>query len=105
MPILFYDHLINKNEIHYHIDTLHSNKEHQLKLKEIIDEVIHQEIISFIISKLKRFHHQLFLDKFHTAPYDPDILIFLKENIHPEVEEEITSHFQTITIRIKKDLD
>lgn len=104
MPILFYDHLINKDEIHYHIETLHSNKEHQIKLKELVNEVIHQEIINYIIGKLKSFHHQLFLDKLHATPYDPDILIFLKENIHPEIEEQITDHFQTITIKIKKDL-
>lgn len=104
MPILFYDHLINKDEIHYHIETLHSNKEHQTKLKELVDEIIHQEIIRFIISKLKSFHHQFFLDKLHTAPYDPDILFFLKENIHPEIEEQLISHFQIIIIKIKKDL-
>jgi hypothetical protein len=104
MSIIFYDHLIQKQEIIIYIDNLSAPKNHKSRMKQLVDDILHQGIIEFLLQKLHPHEHHTFLTRVHDAPYDPEIISFLKDHIHPEIESEIESEAQKLLKDIVKDL-
>ena len=52
MSILFYDHLVDKTEALLFIDRLPEPENHKGKLKQLVDDIIHQGLIEYILQKL-----------------------------------------------------
>ncbi len=105
MSILFYDHLINKNEIQTHLDNLELPEERKTKFKKMIDEIIHAGILEYLLQKLHPHHHATFLSQLERAPYDPEILSYLKQHIDERIEEAIEHESQRIAKLVIKDLN
>lgn len=89
MPILFYDHLINKSEIESLVTALEEAENLRQKTLQLVDDILYQGIILMLLDKLHRSHHQTFLEMVHDRPYDPEIIIFLKERIHKDIDKDI----------------
>ncbi|MBU1070830.1 hypothetical protein KKG65_00265 [Patescibacteria group bacterium] len=104
MSIIFYDHLINKQEILVLIDQAEGEDNHKSKIKQLVDDILHQGIIDFTLSKLKPKHHQTFLSHLHNAPYDPEILDYLKEKIAQDIEEQVQNYADQLIKKIRHDL-
>ena len=104
MPIIFYDHLIVKTEITDYIDSLEDEDNQKSKARQLVDDIIHQGVMEFILEKLHPKKHKTFLSQVEDRPYDPEIINYLKEHISPEVEAEITGHVEKLIEDIKKDL-
>lgn len=104
MPIIFYDHLINKQQILIIVDQSESQDNYKNKIKLLVDDILHQGIVEFILSKLKSKHHQTFLHQLHQAPYNPEILDYLKEKIANDIEEQIQARADQLIQKIRQDL-
>lgn len=104
MSIIFYDHLVNKQQILVVIDQVEGEETYKNKLKQLIDDILHQGIVAFVLSKLKPKYHQTFLSNLHLAPYNPEILDFLKEKIAQDIEEQIQLQADKLIKQIRKDL-
>lgn len=104
MAPLFYDHLIDKSEIITFIDSSPAPENQKGKLKQLVDDIIHQGIVEFILQKLHPHQHDRFLNHLHTVPHDPEILVYLREQIGQTVEEDIIIYSKKITSSIIKDL-
>jgi hypothetical protein len=104
MSILFYDHLVHKQEIIIYIDTLSAPENHKSRLRQLVDDIIHQGIIEFLLQKLHPHQHHTFLTRVHDAPYDPEIISFLKDHTHPEIESEIEREANKLLVDIATDL-
>ena len=104
MSIIFYDHLVNKHEIFLYIDNLPEPENHKSKLKHLVDDIIHQGLIEFVLQKLHSHHHRTFLNHLHQTPYDPEIISFLKDHIHPDIETELQEQIDLLLQTIEKDL-
>ncbi len=104
MSIIFYDHLIDKQEILILVDQVKGEETHKNKIKQLIDDVIHQGVVEFTLSKLRPKHHQVFLSHLHQAPYDPEILNYLKEKIAQDIEEQIQNYANKLIKKVRKDL-
>lgn len=104
MSIIFYDHLVNKDEVLLLIDRLPEPENHKGKLRQLVDDIIHQGLVEFILQKLHPHHHHTFLSRLDAAPYDPEILSYLKDHISPEFEGELQKEAQKLVAIIKKDL-
>jgi len=102
--ILFYDHLVDKTQILIHINSLDAPNNQKGQLRQLVDDIIFQGVIDLILSHLPRKHHHTFLSNFHQAPYDPELIIYLRTNAHPEIEIKIQNHSQVLVKKIKKDL-
>lgn len=91
MPKLFYDYLINVEEVIVELDQNEISIEERTEFISIIDETLHHHVLETILSNLPFEHHQNFLTKFHKAPHDPDLLMYLRQVSGVDIEEKIKS--------------
>ncbi len=104
MSIIFYDHLVNKQEIIVFIDNSPAPDNQKNKLKQLVDDVVHQGIVKFILNKLHPKHHKTFLSQLHNVPYDPELIDYLKEKISQDIEEQIQIVADKLCQQIKQDI-
>ncbi len=104
MSLLFYDHLVNKAEIIVHIDKLPEPENHKGKLKQLVDDIIHQGLVEFILQKLHPHQHHTFLSRLEAAPYDPELINYLRDHISPDFEKQLTDEAEKLIKLIKEDL-
>lgn len=87
MSKLFYDHLIVLEDLEKEIKRVSQNQEEKEELWKIVDETIHHKALGCIFENLPKEHHQEFLEKFHTKPYDETLMDYLKGKIGENFEE------------------
>lgn len=104
MPILFYDHLITRSEIDDYLNNLEEEENQKGKALQLIDDIIYQGIVAFVLDHLEEHHHHVFLNTVHERPYDPEILGYLKDHIGPDVEDKIRQEADKLVKMIIKDL-
>lgn len=104
MAIIFYDHLVYKTEIHRLIDDSEDEENVKNKAKQLVDDIIHQGIIEYILDSLDSKRHHTFLEILHERPYDPEIIQYLRQHISTEIEEDISRHVNKLIDDIKQDL-
>lgn len=102
--VLFYDHLVNKQQILIIIDNLPEPETQKYRLKHLIDDIIHQGLVEYILQRLHPHHHKTFLDNLHSTPYDPELIKYLQDKISPEFETELSKEADKLIEIIKKDL-
>jgi len=104
MSILFYDHLVDISSIEIHLTSLQLKPKKEKKFRQMIDDILHTGILEFILQKLDSHYHRTFLSRLEYAPYDPELLEYLKKHIDDQIEAEITKESQHIQKLILKDL-
>jgi len=104
MPILFYDHLVSKEDICQLIADSEEAENNKNKALQLIDDIIFQNITHYVLNKLEEKKHATYLNMVHDCPYDPQIIIYLKEHIHPDVEDEIKKEIEKVLHLITKDM-
>ena len=104
MAILFYDHLIIKTEILSIISGSEAEENQKGKVLQLVDDIYFQSITKYILSSLDEKHHKTFLIKVHEKPYDPDIIVYLRDHLGDDVEDQIKKEAERITQKILKDL-
>jgi len=99
MNRIFYDHLIQSEEIVAELDGDELEIEEKQELLAIMDETFHQEILKLILDHLPVEQHETFLTRFYQEPYSEKLLDFLK-GFASDIEEKIQQQAQ----EIKKEL-
>lgn len=100
MTKLFYDHLIIIEEIASVLTEHKLSASEQEKILELIDQTMHQEILSSILTLLPKDHHETFLIHLHATPSDKKILEFLSEKSGVNVEKEILKTADKVKRRV-----
>lgn len=98
MSKLFYDHLINLEDLEEAMREHALEPEEKEELHQLIDEMIHHRVLGCILDQLPREHHEEFLNRFHNAPHDTRIVVFLQIKTPKEVdiEEKILEEVQKL---------
>ncbi len=104
MSIIFYDHLINKAEVVLLIERSDQPENHKGKMKQLVDDIIHQGLVEYILQKLHPHQHNTFLSRLEAAPYDPELINYLKDHASPDIEKELQQEAEKLLEEIKKDL-
>ncbi len=95
MSKVFYDQLIALEEIERKIQLTSLSPSEKETLWRIIDEIIHHRILGCVLDNLPVHHHHDFLTRFHQAPSDEKLILYLSERTGKDAEklikEEITS--------------
>ncbi len=104
MPIIFYDHLFSKQQVQELINKVEEAENLRHKLHQLVDDILYQGIVSMILSKLEDHKHQPFLDLLHERPYDSEIIIYLREHAHPDIEDHIKIEAEKLLGNIVKDM-
>jgi hypothetical protein len=97
MTKIFYDHLVNIEEVTSQFK--HLTVVEKEELIEIVDENIHHGILDVILKNLSQEKHEEFLIKFHHGPHDPDLLEYLRKDV-----EDIEKIISDEAVKIKKEL-
>lgn len=87
MAKIFYDHLIVFEELIAELNSL--DNESKQEIIGLMDETLHHHILDTILTHLPKEHHGEFLERFHKAPHDPELLLFLKQYAVVDIEEKI----------------
>ena len=103
MSIIFYDHLIKKEEILILIDRTNEPENHKNRAKQLVDDVIHHEIVGFILERLDKSKHTTFLTLIDERPFDPEIILYLRDHVSPTIETELEQFAHDLIGQIKKD--
>jgi len=104
MSIIFYDYLVNKKDLLDAIEKMTAPDNHKGKMKQLVDDIIHQGLVEFVLQKLHPHYHRTFLSRIEAAPFDPELVAFLKDHISPDIEKEIQLEADKLIALIKKDL-
>ena len=104
MSLLFYDHLINKKDLHDRLDSLDLPPESKSNFKKMIDEIIHTGLVEFILQKLHPHQHKTFLHQLDHTPYDPELIQYLRDHIDEEIENQIRDEGERLKKLILRDL-
>lgn len=104
MSIIFYDHLVDKTEVLLLIENSSQPENHKGKMKQLVDDIIHQGLIEFILQKLHPHQHNTFLTRVENAPYDPELISYLKDHSSVDIEGQLQREAEKLLAEIKKDL-
>lgn len=100
MSKMFYDHLILIEELMLEIDALDVPDSDKERAKQLVDEILHHEVLTHILDLLPEENHEEFLEQFHRMPFDPQLLKYLDEKIETSVHQELTN----LGIKLKKEI-
>lgn len=104
MSRVFYDRFIVFDEVEQEVDGLALDTEERQELERLIDELVHFRVVDRILQQLPRHFHAEFLDKFHKAPWDEELLTYLDERIEESVEKHVKEEVERLKKEILQDL-
>lgn len=106
MSRLFYDHLVCFDDLEIEIKGIAETPEEREELWRVVDEIVHHKVLGCILDKLPQEYHDEFLTRFHEAPYDEGIIVFIddKLDIEDSIEEVIKSELRKLAEEILQEL-
>lgn len=105
MAKLFYDHLLVIEEVVAVLDKHTITKDEKEKFVALIDETLHHHILDEILTHLPHAHHEEFLQKLVSHPYDPGIMKYLKEKTAVDIEIVIVKRANAVKKTLIKEIN
>lgn len=103
MSKIFYDHLVILTDLDIKIRALKLEPEEREEIGQLVEETVHYRVMTRILDSLPREHHQEFLDFFHQAPHEENLMSYLKEKIE-DIEEIIKKEIKDLEKTLLKEL-
>ena len=100
MSKLFYDHIILLDEVFVELDAIDLIDEEREAARQMIDELVQQRVLTFLLDLLPKPKHESFLIAFHAMPYDPANLQLLNQL----AERDVTAELVIFGEELKKEL-
>lgn len=104
MSKIFYDHLLLIDELFVEIDTLNLPQNQKQEVRLLVDEILHQRVLTHILDLLPRPYHEEFLKRFHRAPADVRHLTFIQELVEVDVHSELALLGEKIKNELRQEL-
>lgn len=106
MSKLFWDHLVELEEIEGILREQELEHEEKEELHQLVDEMVHHRVLGCVLDHLPREYHEEFLNRFHAAPHDTRIIIFLQIKTPREIdiEEKIREEIQKLKDELLEEL-
>ena len=104
MSIIFYDHLTPRDKIIVIIKESKAPENQKGKALQLVDDILHQGLVDFILKQLPEKHQRPFLKRLHSMPYDPEILTMLKERIADDIEDRIKEEADRLVNKVRQEL-
>ena len=105
MSRIFFDHLIEIEEIKIYINGIAESHEEREDLWALIDEFINHKIVASILSELDETFHDEFLSMFLDKPYDNGIVNYLNEKLPLPLENLINDKMVLIVSELCETLE
>jgi len=101
---IFYDHLIDFDEIEKEIRLVAETEEERHELWHLVDGIIHHKAMGCILHHLPEEHHEEFVNRFHKVPHDDSLLGYLKEKVGHDIEDKIRNDLKELVDEISQSL-
>lgn len=85
---MFYDHLVEIQDIYLKIDTYGLPPEEKSKLLHVVHQTLDVHIIDLVLTHLPKEKHQTFLDQLAKQPHHPKLLQLVKKEV-VDIEDKI----------------
>lgn len=97
MSLLFFDKLIVLDKVDKKIKKKFASNDERQELWQMIEEIIHHKVLGCCLDCLPRKHHHEFLDKFHKAPHDENLLDYLSEKSKKDMRKIIKEEIKKLS--------
>ena len=104
MSKIFYDHLIQFEVIETQIKKVSKNQEEKEELWRIVDDIVNHKALAFILDKLPIQDHSEFLERFHKAPQDSDLIAYLSGKIGENIEELLRQELGNVAYELLEEI-
>ncbi|MAG59848.1 hypothetical protein CMO96_03625 [Candidatus Woesebacteria bacterium] len=104
MSKIFYDKYIVLAEVEVGLRKLDLEHEEKQELEHLIDEMVHHRVFDRILTHLPKDHHTEFLDRFHKAPYDAELIDYVDDRIEESVEKHVKDEMEKLKKEILGDI-
>lgn len=104
MSKIFFDHLIKLEIVEAEIKKASKIPEEKEELWKIVDDIVNHKALGFILDKLPIQNHSEFLEKFHQAPHDMNLINYLSEKIGENVEELLRQELGNLAYELLKEI-
>lgn len=104
MSKLFYDHLLELDDLKSEIDAITESQDEKEELWQLVDEIIHHRILHLILNNLDDKYHPEFIEFYHKCPHDETIVVFIEEKIGENYEQLIKDEANLIASEILDEL-
>ena len=104
MSKLFFDHLIEFQEIEIFIKENSTTSEEKEELWHLVDGIIRHKILDLILTNIHEKDHEKFLTKFHESPHDERLLTHLSDLSGKDIAKIIKQESKKIEKEILADL-
>lgn len=100
---VFYDHLVGLDDIHNELADFDLSFKQHYDLLNLVDSILHHEVLNIILVILPADHHESFLKDFNNRPDDQEHLVFLRQ-FDPEVDGKIVEAANRAKTKIKENI-
>ena len=97
MSIIFYDRLIAISSLDKKIKKLTESSDERQEMWQMVEEIIHHKVLGCCLDNLPHEHHSEFLDMFHKAPHDQNLLKYLNEKSKKDMKKIIKEEIKKLT--------
>jgi hypothetical protein len=101
---VFYDHLLELDDLRSEIDSVAESQEEREELWQLVDEIIHHRILHVLLDNLDHEHHPDFIELYHKCPHDEVVLVFIKDKLGEGYEEIVKSEARKIASEVLEEL-
>lgn len=105
MSKLFFDHLVVFEKVDVLIKSAVKNPEEKEELWRVVDELIHSQVLTCILERLPSELHNEFLEKYHTCPFDDDLIGYLNEKVEENIQDIIREAIMLLEEEILREIE
>jgi hypothetical protein len=105
MSKIFYDHLVVFEKVDVVIKESTNTTEEKEELWKVVDELVHNHVLTSILEKLSDEHHDDFLEKYHTHPYDESLIDYINDKVEGNIEEVIQNGLELLEEEILREIE
>ncbi|HLD91961.1 MAG TPA: hypothetical protein VI795_01045 [Patescibacteria group bacterium] len=97
MSIIFYDKLVVIKSLDKKIEKLTESGDEKQEMWQMVEEIIHHKVLGCCLDHLPKEHHSEFLDMFHKAPHDENLLKYLSKKSKTDMKKVIKQEIKDLT--------
>lgn len=97
MSRIFFDHLLNFEELQTLIGEVVASEEERHELMSLIDEIIHHRVLKCVFDHLPYDHHEEFLQMLHENPGDHLLIHFVNTRASIDLENILINKLENIS--------
>ncbi len=95
---------LNLQKLEKIINNSAKTTEEKEELWKVVEEIVHHKILGCILDNLDKKHHEEFLNKFSTTPFNENLIEYLEEKSDNKITNKIKIAIEQIESEILNEI-